>query len=101
MKLGKPSQEVMRGTIGRLTGATSAQIQVGPSFGIDVSVLRIDNGKVMIVSCDPLSLIPSIVAEKSAVMSRYEVASDVETSGICPGFAAVDINPPRHIANQA
>ena len=101
MKLGKPSQEVMRGTIGRLTGATSAQILVGPKFGIDVSALRIDNGKVMIVSCDPLSLIPSIGAEKSAVMSLYEVASDVATSGISPGYAAVDLNLPPHISDKA
>ncbi|MBO0888743.1 AIR synthase family protein, partial [Candidatus Bathyarchaeota archaeon] len=101
MQLGKPSRKVMADTVGRFVGAKSRDIIVGPRAGVDVSVVKIDSRHVMIVSCDPISFIPSMGPEASARMSVYEVASDVATSGIPPKHAMVDFNLPPHISDQS
>jgi hydrogenase expression/formation protein HypE len=86
----------MGDVITRLTGSPSANTVIGPKHGLDVSVLRVSSSKVMIVSCDPVSFIPSIGPEASARMSVYEIASDVATSGIPPQYSMIDLNlPPR------
>jgi hydrogenase expression/formation protein HypE len=90
----------MAGVLSRFTGAKSASIIVGPKPGVDVSVLRIDNRRVMIVSCDPVSFIPSIGPDASARMSVYEVASDVATSGIPPRYAMIDLNLPPQLSDS-
>jgi hydrogenase expression/formation protein HypE len=96
LQLGKPSQRIMGDVITRFTGSPSASTIIGPRPGVDVSVLRVSNSKLMIVSCDPVSFIPSIGPEASARMSVYEIASDVATSGIPAQYAMIDLNlPPR------
>jgi hydrogenase expression/formation protein HypE len=100
VQLGKPSRKVMADTIGRFTGAKSGDILVGSRPGVDVSVLRIGSRRVMIVSCDPVSFIPSIGPKASAAMSVYEVASDVATSGILPKYAVVDLNLPPDLSDS-
>ncbi len=90
----------MAGTIFRLTGAKSRDILVGPRFGVDVSVLNIGNGRVMVSSCDPMSLIPSVGPEDSAIMSVNEVASDVATSGLSPRYALFDLNLPPQLSDK-
>ncbi len=100
MLLGKPSKQIMADVIDRFTGAKSSNIIVGPKLGVDVSVLRIDNRRVMIVSCDPVSFIPSMGPDASARMSVYEVASDVATSGIPPKYAMIDLNLPPQISDS-
>ena len=89
----------MSETISRFSGTRSGDIIVGSQPGVDVSVLRIDNGRVMVVSCDPVSFIPSIGPKASATMSVYEVASDVATSGIPPKYAVIDLNLPPHLSD--
>lgn len=90
----------MANVISALTGAKSSTVILGPTPGVDVSVLQVDRSRVMVVSCDPVSLIPSIGAEASARMSVYEVASDVATSGNSPKYAVVDLNLPPQISDQ-
>lgn len=90
----------MANVISRFTGAKSPTVLLGPTPGVDVSVLQIDRSRVMVVSCDPVSLIPSIGAEASAIMSVYEVASDVATSGNAPKWAVVDLNLPPNISDR-
>lgn len=90
----------MANVISALTGAKSSTVLLGPTPGVDVSVLQVDRSRVMIVSCDPVSLIPSIGAEASARMSVYEVASDVATSGNAPKYVVVDLNLPPQIPDQ-
>lgn len=87
--------------IGRLNGAKSPNFIVGPKLGVDISVLRIDRDKVMILSCDPVSFIPSIGPRASARMSVYEIASDVATSGLSPDYAMVDLNLPPSLSDKA
>lgn len=93
--------KLMKNVIGAFNGAASSTLVVGPRFGVDVSVLRLNSRKVMITSCDPISYIPSIGPEASASMSVYEVASDVATSGITPKYAMVDLNLPPQLSDMA
>ncbi len=77
-------------------GAKSPRVIVGPSFGVDVSVLELSSREVMIANCDPISLMPELGTVDSALMSVHEVASDVATSGHSPRFALFDLSlPPR------
>ena len=91
----------MDGVIARHTGAKASNVVVGPKLGVDVSVLRIDHDKVMILSCDPVSFIPSMGPKDSARMSVYEIASDVATSGVSPMYAMIDLNLPPDLSDRA
>jgi hydrogenase maturation factor len=99
MKLGKPDRDLMAGTVFRWTGARSSGVIRGPKPGVDASVLSIGHGQVMILSTDPLSLIPSLGAEKSAWLSIHAIASDVATSGIAPKYALFDLNLPPSLSD--
>lgn len=90
----------MANVISAFTGAKSSTVLLGPTPGVDVSVLEIERGRVMVVSCDPVSFIPSIGAEASAMMSVHEVASDVATCGNAPKYAVVDLNLPPQFSDQ-
>lgn len=90
----------MAGTILRLTGAKSRAVIVGPTAGVDVSVLDIGGGRVLIANSDPISLIPALGPEDSATMSLYEVASDVATSGQSPRYVMFDLNLPPNMPDE-
>jgi len=90
----------MARTIWRFKGVKSQDVIVGPSAGVDVSILSIGEGRVIVANCDPISLIPSLGPEDSAEMSLYEVASDVATSGQSPCYALFDLNLPPDISDQ-
>ena len=100
MQLGKPSPTTMARTILRLTGAKSRAVIVGPTAGVDVSVLDVGGGKVLLANSDPMSLIPSLGPEDSAAMSLYEVASDVATSGQSPRYVMFDLNLPPNMSDE-
>ncbi len=99
MLLGKPRYGFMAGTICRFAGTENHNVIVGPRIGVDVSVLRIGDGRVLISSCDPISLIPTIGPEKSAALSVHAVASDIATSGIAPRFATFNLNLPPSMSD--
>jgi len=90
----------MANTIWRFTGAKSRAVIVGPTPGVDVSVLDIGGGRVLVANCDPISLIPSLGPEDSAAMSLNEVASDVATSGHSPKYVMLDLNLPPDLSDQ-
>lgn len=90
----------MANTILSLAGSKSHDVLVGPQFGVDTSILSIGNSRVMVASCDPISLIPSIGPEDSATLSIQEVASDVSTSGVPPKYALINLNLPPQISDR-
>lgn len=100
MQLGKPSPRTMAETIWRFTGAKSRAVIVGPTPGVDVSVLDVGGGRVLIANSDPISLIPSLGPEDSAAMSIYEATSDVATSGQAPRYLMLDLNLPPDMSDQ-
>jgi hydrogenase maturation factor len=80
----------------RNLGARNAAIVTGPSEGLDNGVLSIGRGRILVVTSDPVSIIPSIGMKESAWMSIHHLASDFMTSGLKPQFAVfVFILPPE------
>ncbi len=97
---GKPSPRFMRKVIFRQLGAENRLVLVGPGEGLDNAVLSLQDGRVLIVTTDPVSIIPSIGIEKSAWLSVHLVASDFATSGVKPEFATFDLNVPQEIVDS-
>lgn len=93
-RLGKPNQQFLHKVIFRALGAAPSGVIVGPSFGVDNSVLRLDNNRVLVSTTDPLSYIPSLGPEASAWLSVHLLASDITTSGFSPEYGLFDFNLP-------
>ncbi len=79
----------------RNLGARSRQVVAGPGVGLDNAVISIGGGRVLLVTSDPVSVIPAIGLETSAWMSVHLIASDYATSGLLPQFASFVFNFPR------
>lgn len=99
-ELGKIHPRLMQSTVYQNLGVFSHEVLVGPGFGVDNAVIRIGGGKVMIVTTDPLSLIPSLGPEDSAWVSVHLLASDVVTSGFPASYALLDFNLPPHMGDS-
>lgn len=78
----------------RHLGAPSKELVQGPGRGLDNGVLRLGEGKVMIVTADPVSAMPAVGMRRSAWMSVHLIASDFTTAGIDPEFAVFTYNFP-------
>ena len=63
-------------------------------MGLDNAVLSVGGRRVMVVTADPLSIIPSIGMVDSAWLTVHELASDLTTSAVAPQFAVLDYNLP-------
>lgn len=100
MILGKPQRRVLAQTVFRQMGAGSSEVVRGPRPGVDCSVLRLGESRVIIVSTDPVSFIPSLGPEESAWLSVHAVASDVATSGVPPRFALFELNLPPSLSDE-
>ena len=92
--LGKVDRDFLSRVLLRNTGAVSDSVIVGPGIGLDNAVLAVGGGNVMVVTADPLSIIPSIGMERSAWLTVHELASDLTTSAVRPQFAVLDFNLP-------
>ncbi len=97
---GKPHPNFMRKVVFKQLGAKNQSVVVGPGEGLDNAVLSLRDGRVLIVTTDPISIIPSIGIKESAWLSIHLVASDLATSGVRPEFAILDLNVPQEIDNS-
>ena len=61
---------------------------------MDNTVIGIENGNVIVATCDPLSFIPELGARDSARISVDLLASDLTTSGLPPQYGIFDLNLP-------
>jgi len=93
-RLGKPSQQFLHDVVFRSLGAARSRVIVGPSFGVDNSIVRLDHNKVLVATTDPLSYVPSLGPDASAWLSVHLLASDITTSGFAPGYGLFDFNLP-------
>ena len=75
-------------------GAKRSSLLVKPGHGLDNAVISLGGKKVLVVTSDPLSVIPSIGMKESAWLSVHLLASDLTTSGVSPQFAMLDLNLP-------
>jgi hydrogenase maturation factor len=98
-KYGKISMQLFESVILRKLGEKRSEVIVGPNIGFDNGVVRIGDNKVLIVTTDPMSFIPTLGPEDSAWFSVHEIASDLSTSGFSPQYAVFDFNLPPKITD--
>ncbi len=98
--LGKFNRFTLHRLIYSHLGRKRKKILVGPNFGVDNSVQRLSDGKVLIATCDPISLIPELGAQNSAWLSVHLLASDLTTSGVMPQYGIFDLNLPPQMSNS-
>ena len=99
--LGKPDREFLRNVVFRSLGVVRPDVVVGPSFGVDNSVIRLDKKRVLVATSDPLSYIPVLGPGTSAWLSVHLLASDITTSGFPPQYGWFDFNlPPTMSSGQ-
>lgn len=87
--LGKIAPEVFAASIAPHLGAARSDVLVGPRAGHDAAIVRVGAGRVLAVTTDPLSLVPSLGPERSAWLSCHLLASDLWTTGIPPAHVSV------------
>ena len=93
---GKVPPEFLERVVFANLGAKRGSVLVRPGHGLDNAVISLGGSKVLLVTSDPLSVIPSLGWEVSGWLSVHLLASDLATSGVSPQFAMLDFNlPPK------
>jgi len=85
-------------TVYRSLGRRSSKVVVGPARGFDNAVISVGGRRRMILTTDPVSIIPAVGIEESAWLSVHLIASDYATSGLRPQFATFSFNLPPGLA---
>jgi len=75
-------------------GRPSRRVKVGPGWGLDNGILSVTPNQVMIITVDPVSVIPEFGIQLSAWTSVHLIASDYCTSGARPQYATFSYNFP-------
>lgn len=91
---GKASHDLLEQVVYRNLGAGRPGIIIGPRRGFDNAVVAIGGSKVLILTTDPVSMIPSLGPSASAWLGVHLIASDYTTSGLSPEFASFNFNFP-------
>lgn len=81
-------------------GQTRSEVQTGPSFGVDVSVVDLPGGWAMAMTSDPLSLVSSLGLRESAWLSVHLMANDMATTGFAPMYGQFVLNLPAHFSAE-
>lgn len=98
-EIGKISPEIFNELIFPRLGAKSDKILSGPQHGVDTGIVEI-GGKAVSFTCDPVFIVPEYGWERAAWFAIHILASDSVTSGLKPGFLAIDLNLPMEITKQ-
>ena len=91
---GKEKPEFMEKVVYANLGRPSRKVVIGPGWGLDNGVVSVGPGRVMVVTVDPVSVIPAFGLELSAWASVHLIASDYTSSGSRPQFATFSYNFP-------
>lgn len=97
---GKSPRRILEDVVYRNLGVNRQQIMVGPKRGFDNAVISLGNARVMILTTDPVSIIPAFRARTSAWLSVHLIASDYTTSGLEPEFASFNFNFPPELSTS-
>jgi hydrogenase expression/formation protein HypE len=100
MQLGKPRHDFLCRVVFRSLGTPRPQVIVGPAFGVDNSIIRLDYERVLVATTDPLSYVPALGPETSAWLSVHLLASDITTSGFSPEYGLFDFNLPPTMKDE-
>lgn len=98
--LGKLDRDFMRRVVLRNRGASNGSVIVGPGAGLDNAVISLGEGRVMVVTADPVTMVPALGMEVSAWLTVHELASDLATSAVRPQFAVMDYNLPPALGDE-
>ena len=79
-------------------GAGSRRVRVGPGRGLDDAAISVGGKRVLILTVDPISLIPPLGVALSAWLSVHLIASDYITCGSDPEFATFSYNFPPEVS---
>lgn len=95
LRQGKLDSRTMKRVVYQSLGSTSGMVVSGPGRGLDNAVLSIGGDRRMLVTSDPVSVIPAVGMRESARLSVQLIASDYTTSGLGPEFATFTYNMPQ------
>jgi hydrogenase maturation factor len=98
--VGKVSPEFFDEVIYPRLGTQRPEVIVPPQHGLDCGVIKIGDGKVMVVTTDPIFIVPEYGFERAAWFAWHILASDVTTSGFPPAYIIVDFNLPLGMTEE-
>lgn len=99
-KIGKFELDLIERAVYPRLGAERAEIIVGPGHGRDNAVVRLGCDQVLVVTADPLSVIPELGLKDSARISVQLLASDLATCGFMPQFMMANLNLPPKMSDE-
>jgi hydrogenase expression/formation protein HypE len=94
---GKIQNNFFKSRVFPYCGAARSEVVIGPEYGVDVSIVNLNNGLVMAMTSDPLSLIPTLGLRESAWLSVQLMANDMATTGFAPMYAQFVLNLPTSL----
>ena len=97
--MGKAGPEFMKEVVYASLGKKSRKLVIGPRKGSDNAVIAVGGGRIMILTVDPVSIIPSLGMKMSAWLSVHLIASDYATSGLRPEYATFSFNFPPELSD--
>lgn len=92
MDLGKIGRNEIDALFHQRTGQVNKKVIQGPAFGVDSSIIQINEQFSMVVASDPASFIPSLGIKESAWLTVILPANDIATSGQFPQYAQFVLN---------
>jgi hydrogenase maturation factor len=95
---GKAGRELLEGVVYQNLGVKRSEVIKGPGRGLDNAVIGLGGKRVMILTVDPVSVIPSLGMELSGWLSVHLIASDYTTSGLRPEYATFSFNFPPELS---
>jgi len=98
--IGKVSEKFFETVIYPSLGAVRPEVLVGPRHGVDTAVVRTGAGRVIVVTTDPIYIVPGYGWEEAAWFAWHILASDVTTSGLPPAYVVVDFNLPMGVTED-
>lgn len=99
-RIGKFTPNLMEKLVYPKLGRQRPEILVGPGHGLDNAVVQLGHNQVLVVTSDPLSVIPALGLRDSAWLSVHLLASDLSTCGFPPRFIIVNLNLPPQMKNE-
>lgn len=98
--VGKVSPEFFDEVIYPNLGNPRSDVLVPPQHGIDCGVVKIGDGNVMVITTDPIYIVPEYGFERAAWFAWHILASDVTTSGFPPAYVICDFNLPMSMTED-
>jgi hydrogenase maturation factor len=97
---GKESESFMAKVVYSHLGRTSTKTLFAPGRGLDNGVVLLEEGKVMVLTTDPISAVPKFGFRLSAWLSVHLIASDYTASGADPEFGIFAYNFPEEMSRH-